>query len=99
MRLTSEKKLWFHVSNRQAGRAKFRRQVPTGRYIADFCCLSAKLIVELDGSQHAENVRDEERTRYLASKGFRIIRFWNHEVNENLEGVVETIITEAVARG
>ncbi|MFZ1991012.1 MAG: DUF559 domain-containing protein [Alphaproteobacteria bacterium] len=94
-----ERKLWFHLSNRQAGRAKIRRQVPIGRYVVDFCCLSAKLVVELDGSQHAENARDEERTHYLAAKGFRVLRFWNHEVNENLEGVVETIIAEAVARG
>ena len=95
----AEKKLWFHLSkNRQAGHSKFRRQVPIGRYIADFCCLSTKLIVELDGSQPADNARDDDRTRYLAAKGFRVLRFWNHEVNENLEGVVQTIIAETVAR-
>jgi len=94
----AERKLWFHLRNRQADRTKFRRQVPIGRYVVDFCCLHAKLIVELDGSQHADNVSDEERTRYLATHGFRVLRFWNNDVNDNLEGVIETIIAEAVAR-
>jgi len=64
------------------GRARFRRQVPIGRYVADFCCLSAKLIVILDDGQHADSARDEERTRYLAVQGFRVLRFWNRDERE-----------------
>lgn len=93
-----EKKLWLHLRNRQADQIKFRRQVPIRRYIVDFCCLDAKLIVELDGDQHAENAHDEERTRYLAARGFSVLRFWNHEVSQNLDGVIETIIFRARMR-
>ena len=71
---------------------KFRRQHPIGRRIADFACPSRKLVIELDGSQHAERSEaDDRRSAELARRGYRIIRFWNSEVLENIEGVLETI--------
>jgi very-short-patch-repair endonuclease len=71
---------------------RFNRQVPVGRYIADFAARSEKLIVEVDGGQHDERAAyDEARTRYLAAQGWRVIRFWNNDVLQNLEGVVATI--------
>ena len=86
-----EAKLWARLRSRQLAGAKFRRQVSIGRFIVDFCCLEAKLIVELDGSQHADNPAVVSRTGVLEQLGFRVLRFWNHEVNENLDGVLETI--------
>jgi len=72
--------------------ARFRRQVPLGRYIVDFLCLDARLVVEVDGGQHAtEAERDAERTRWLESQGFRVLRVWNNEVLENLDGVADII--------
>ncbi|MGH7126464.1 MAG: endonuclease domain-containing protein [Stellaceae bacterium] len=73
---------------------KFRRQHPIGRRIADFARPARKLVVELDGSQHADSRRDELRTLELARHGYRVIRFWNTDVMDNLEGVVEAIRRE-----
>jgi very-short-patch-repair endonuclease len=77
-----ERKLWWGLRGRQLEGFKFRRQVPLGPYVADFCCLEAKLIVEVDGGQHAEAKRehDEKRTAWLATQGYRVLRFWNYEV-------------------
>jgi very-short-patch-repair endonuclease len=87
-----ERLLWGRLRRRQLGALRFRRQFPLGPYIADFFCLRARLVVELDGSQHAERaVEDAARTRWLESQGFKVIRFWNQEVLQNLEGVLETI--------
>jgi very-short-patch-repair endonuclease len=77
---------------------KFRRQHPIGRRIADFACPARKLVVEIDGSQHANSRSDERRTEELARYGYRVIRFWNTEVMENLEGVVEAIRQELEKR-
>jgi crossover junction endodeoxyribonuclease RuvC len=85
-----EKRLWRSLSNQQLG-VKFRRQAPVLNYIADFLCHEVRLIVELDGGQHADSVYDERRTEMLEQAGFRVLRFWNNEVNENLEGVLQTI--------
>ena len=74
---------------------KFRRQVPVGPYIVDFLCVGAKLIVEADGSQHAESLRDRVRDAYLESQGWKVLRFWNNEVLQNREGVLETILAHA----
>lgn len=74
--------------------AAFRRQVPVGPYIVDFLCHAAKLIIEVDGGQHFESVnqeRDERRTAFLAGKGFRVLRFNNHDVMTNRNGVLEMI--------
>ena len=96
-----EAKLWQQLRDRRLAGLKFKRQVPRGFYIADFLCDEAMLIVELDGSQHGEQVniaKDEERTKYLEQLGYLVLRFWNSEVNQAAEGVVETIYREAVAR-
>ncbi len=73
---------------------RFRRQHPIGRRIADFACPARKLVVEIDGSQHADSRIDERRTEELARHGYRVIRFWNTDVMENIEGVVEAIRRE-----
>ncbi|HEX8443432.1 MAG TPA: endonuclease domain-containing protein [Allosphingosinicella sp.] len=87
----AEKRLWSAL--REAfPHAKFRRQVPYGAYFADFLSFSAKLIIEVDGGQHAYRVeQDAVRTRYLEAQGFRVLRFWNNDVLENTSGVLETI--------
>jgi len=85
----AEKRLWVRIRDRQLEGFKFRRQHPVGRYVADFACIEAKLIVELDGGQHADNPKDLERTVWLESQGWCVIRFWNNEVFENLDGVLE----------
>ena len=83
-----ERKLWGMISRL---RPKFTRQLPNGRYFADFACRQAKLIVELDGSQHAESDRDRQRDAFLVQEGWAVIRIWNNELDENPEGVFEAI--------
>ncbi|MFA5016425.1 MAG: endonuclease domain-containing protein [Methylobacter sp.] len=84
--------LWQKLRNRQVLNFKFRRQFPIVPFIVDFCCLELKLIIELDGSQHFEQAAyDEERSFYLTQRGFKVIRFWNNEIIENSEGVLEKI--------
>ena len=84
--------LWSRLRNRQMAGRKFRRQVPLLGYVADFASLDAKVIIELDGGQHAEQAEaDEKRTRALEAVGFLVVRFWNADVFTNLEGVMETI--------
>ena len=88
----AERVLWTVLRNRQVLNLKFRRQHPIGNYIADFCCIEKGLIIELDGSQHLERVaQDEERTRWLNSQGFHVLRFWNEDVLLGIESVVEKI--------
>jgi len=72
----------------------FRRQVPVGPYIADFLCFELRLIVEVDGGQHAESVRDVKRDNWLAQNEFRVLRFWNNDVLQNLEGVLTSLAGE-----
>jgi len=91
----AEGKLWHELRSRRLDRIKIRRQVPIGGYIADFACLDAKLIIELDGSQHAEAAYDVERDAALKGRGFRILRFWNDDVLRDLNGVCDTIIAFA----
>ncbi len=81
---------------RQLGGFKFRRQATIGRYIPDFVCIEAKLVVEVDGGQHASDL-DRVRTKYLEQRGFNVLRFWNNEVLENPEGVLETILAAVEA--
>ncbi|MEW9572445.1 endonuclease domain-containing protein [Rhodanobacter sp. Si-c] len=93
----AEQKLWYHLRNRHLQGWKFRRQHEIDRYIADFLCRDAALIVELDGAQHGEQVAyDEARTRKLESMGYRVLRFWDNDVLTNIEGVLEVIL-EALA--
>lgn len=90
----AEARLWQRLRNRMLGGFKFRRQFPVGPYIADFVCIERKLIVELDGGQHADNPADERRTRFLELRGYRVIRFWNPDVLSNTDGVLEMILLE-----
>ena len=87
----AEQRLWQRLRNRQLGGHKFRRQVTVGPFIADFACIDDRLIVEIDGGQHSEQ-RDAARTEFLTSRGYRVIRFWNHDVLENIEGVLQSIL-------
>src|SRR5687767_4607470 len=89
----AERTLWFRLRDRRVGGLKFRRQMPLDRYIVDFCCESARLIIELDGGQHVERtVQDMERTKALQSMGYLVLRFWNNDVLRNTDGVVESIL-------
>ncbi len=89
----AEKRLWQKLKRRQIGTAKFRRQQPIGDYIIDFACLERRLIVELDGGQHATQVAyDDQRTAWLESRGYRVLRFWNNDVLANTDGVVQKIL-------
>jgi primosomal protein N' (replication factor Y) len=89
----AENKLWRHLRYRQIDGNKFRRQHPVGPYIVDFACLEKGLVVEVDGAQHGENAAyDSERSAYLQSKGFRVLRFWNNDVLTQTEVVKEVIM-------
>ena len=91
----AERKLWFLLRDRRLNGAKFRRQVPIGNYIVDFVCQEAKLIVELDGSQHVDQLAyDTARTSWLAGVGYRVQRIWNNDLTENEEGVLTAILNE-----
>jgi 2-isopropylmalate synthase len=91
----AELRLWRLLRDRRLNGLKFRRQVPLGRYIVDFLCVEARLIVEADGSQHAESPRDKARDAYLESHGWKVLGFWNNEVLQNREIVLETIYAYA----
>jgi len=89
----AESLLWFHLRDRRLGNHKFRRQRPIGPYFADFACLDAMLVVELDGGQHVEAAAyDENRTRFMQAQGFRVLRFWNNEVLTQTDAVRERIL-------
>ncbi|MEK7304320.1 MAG: endonuclease domain-containing protein [Pseudomonadota bacterium] len=88
-----ERLLWRAIRGKQVHACRFRRQHPIGPYIADFACIEQWLVVELDGGQHQEqNAQDEQRAAYLQSLGWQILRFWNNEVLNNLDGVLSTIV-------
>jgi very-short-patch-repair endonuclease len=90
----AERKLWSRIRNDQLG-FTFRRQHAVGNYIPDFCSPKARLIIELDGSQHLEQeAYDKARTKYLQSQGYAVIRFWNNDVMNNIEAVILAIISE-----
>src|SRR5580700_1991184 len=87
----AERRLWMHLRGHQLG-VQFRRQHPIGPYIVDFCCVERMLIVELDGGQHEDQrARDEARTRWLAGRGFRMLRFSDHEALMETEVVLTEI--------
>jgi len=91
----AEAKLWHRLRQSQLG-VKFRRQQPVGPYVVDFLCVSAKVVIEIDGESHLEaDCGDAERDEFLKKVGMRVLRFWNTEVYENLDGVLEKIL-EAV---
>jgi very-short-patch-repair endonuclease len=88
----AERVLWGRLRKRQNAGCLFRRQYPLGRYIVDFVCLEKRLVVEVDGGQHTEQAEaDRERTRWLEAQGYRVVRFWNTDVLDAVEAVVETI--------
>ena len=92
----AERALWRHLRQRQIAGLKFRRQHPIDHYILDFVCLEARLVIELDGGRHADRQdEDQERTAWLGARGYRVLRFWNTEVLENPEGVLEVILRAA----
>lgn len=92
----AERALWFRLRDRRLAGLKFRRQIPIGFFIVDFCCESARLIVELDGGQHAErNAEDAMRTADLEALGYLVLRFWNNDVINNTDGVLKTILATA----
>ena len=90
----AEVRLWRRLRRFPVAGTHFRRQVSIGPYVADFACMAARLIIEVDGSQHGdeENLkRDERRTRWFESNGYRVIRFWNNDISRNIDGVLEAI--------
>jgi very-short-patch-repair endonuclease len=91
----AERRVWQILRSHQMNGFKFRRQVPIGRYIADFVCQEARLIVEIDGGQHnPSSLPEVERTAFLQNEGYRLLRLWNNEVLANLAGVHEAIADE-----
>jgi len=89
----AERRLWYFLRAHRFSGMKFKRQALIGRYIVDFVSFQRRLVVEVDGGQHAESEDDLRRTRWLESQGFRILRFWNNEVLSNTGGVLDTIMT------
>ena len=99
---SAERKLWAALKTLPFNKGHFRRQAPIGPYFADFVHFHLRMIVELDGDQHghdAESKRDKRRTTFLESQGYRVLRFWNHEVAQNCDGVVETILSTLTSPG
>lgn len=89
-----ERKLWNIIKDRQFFGYRFRRQFPIGQYIVDFICREKKIILEIDGGQHNEDINiyyDNKRTEYLMSEGYKVIRFWNNDIDNNIEGVYEKL--------
>ena len=93
----AERRLWRELRKLALEGTHFRRQVPIGPYVADFGCMPAKLLIEVDGSQHGlkKNVdKDEARTRWLNAEGYRVLRFWNNDIIRNLKGLMEAVYAE-----
>lgn len=98
----AERKLWRLLHSRRFAGAKFRRNHPIGNFFADFCCLKARLIIEVDGGQHADQAQaayDERRTGYLISRGFRVMRFWNKDILKQSERALERIYQALIEDG
>lgn len=92
-----ESLLWRQLRKLETKGTHFRRQVPIGPYVADFACMASRLVIEIDGSHHGEEPiksRDEQRTRWLESEGYRVVRFWNNDITQNAAGVLEVIYAE-----
>jgi very-short-patch-repair endonuclease len=93
----AEQLLWRELRKLEIEGRHFRRQVPVGRYVVGFACMTSRLVIELDGSHHGEapnKERDSARTRWLNFEGYRVLRFWNNDLVENLDGVMQTIYAE-----
>src|SRR3979411_1438362 len=91
----AERRLWYFLRSHRFAGMKFKRQALITRYVVDFVSFQRRLVVEVDGGQHAESEDDLRRTRWLKSQGFRILRFWNNEVLSNSGGVLDTIMVAA----
>jgi very-short-patch-repair endonuclease len=87
----AETALWYQLRSRRLNGYKFVRQEPIGPYTVDLICRERRLVVELDGGQHADNARDVARDKWLVDRKYRVLRFWNNDVLGNLAGVLETI--------
>ncbi len=89
----AEKLLWSHLRRHQMLGYQFRRQEPMGKYVVDFVCYQRRLVIELDGGQHQEQTNyDDDRTRWLEHRGFRVVRFWNDDVLKETDGVLDVIL-------
>jgi len=89
-----ESKLWYYLRGHRFYGLKFKRQVPMGDYVVDFCCQEKRLCIELDGSQHNSQetkVKDKDKQRFLENKDYKVLRFWNNDIDQNIEGVLNTI--------
>jgi very-short-patch-repair endonuclease len=93
----AERKLWRHLRSRSLDGFKFVRQEPIGPYVVDFVCREQRLVIEVDGGQHAESRCDAMRDQWLVAHRYRVLRFWNNEVLGNIEGVWDTILAAASA--
>ena len=89
----AERALWRRLRRRQAG-CRFRRQVPIGPFIADFACIERRLVIELDGGQHQGSRTDAGRDAWLRRGGYRVLRFWNTDVLQNMEGVLAVVLSQ-----
>ena len=87
----AERLLWRYLSRRQFDGWKFSRQMPVGPYICDFLCRELNLVIEVDGGQHCDSPTDPVRTAYLKREGFKVVRYWNNEVRENVDGVIQNL--------
>lgn len=93
----AEARLWRRLRNRQLAGFKFARQVPIGRHYVDFVCREARLVVEVDGSQHADSVADRQRDQELVELDYRIVRVWNNDISNNMVAVLEMLLSELEA--
>jgi len=89
----AERKLWWQLRKLPLGSSHIRRQATIGPYVADFACHTNRIVIEIDGGQHADNTTDLARTTYLNAQGYRVLRFWNNDVLDNIDSVIETIIS------
>lgn len=89
----AEQRLWYRLRGHRFDGNKFKRQVPIGPYIVDFASLHRKLVLEIDGGQHADNARDQRRDQWLQEQGFEVLRFWNNDVLRQTDSVLEVIAT------
>jgi very-short-patch-repair endonuclease len=93
----AEARLWRRLRNRQLGGFKFVRQAPVGAYYIDFLCREARLVVEVDGSQHADSIADRQRDQELRALGYRVVRVWNNDISGSMDGVLEMLLSELEA--
>ena len=94
----AERRMWSALRDRRLSQYKFRRQHPMGPYIVDFACTKHAVVIEIDGGQHADRTADTRRMAWLESRGWRVTRFWNNELLNNTNGVIETILRVLQAR-